>query len=209
MEQTFKNHLRTLRCRWKIDVKRVGPAHGSIARATIEVGREDMQPIIGHGSAPKSKDAIRMAMRNLWERVLAIPDPCTTTRPFAHISVPQPVVVFKPPHVGWFETAQVLGVDWEGQPPAIVQIACASGVYIDKADAPTARSILDDRRHTHCVFGEKRCIHPHSDELERGPTECRSDPIRCAGCGSHAENRFETSFAGVTHQFTLPFCSTL
>ena len=172
MEQTFENRLRMLRCQWKTDVQRVGPAHNSIAVAKIEVNREDMAPIIGRGSAPKSKHAIRLAMRDVWDAISTIPDPCTDTLPFTDLwsALQKAVIAFTPPPVQWFSHAQVLGVDWEGQPRAIVQIACKSGVYIDAADAAAALGILRDEKHVHCVFGE------HEMHLVANPKNLQHDP---------------------------------
>jgi hypothetical protein len=172
MEQQFENHLLMLRCTWTIDVQRVGTAHASIAHARIVVNRDDIESINGQGSAPKSKDATRIAMRNLWDTISAIPSPCTRTLPFVDLwsVLHKPIRVFVSPPAHWFTNAQVLGVDWEGQPRAIVQIACASGVYIDKANAPTALSILNDSKHVHCVFGE------HEMHLVANPTNLQLNP---------------------------------
>lgn len=68
--------------------------------------------------------------------------------------VDKPIIAFQRPPPCWFEQPQVLGVDWEGDPPVIVQIACKAGVYIDRTTSPFAKAVLRDARHKHCVFGQ-------------------------------------------------------
>lgn len=65
-----------------------------------------------------------------------------------------PIVVGRSPPTSWFSTGDdVLGVDWEGQPPALVQIACKHGIALDIPSAPWVRGVLTDARFTHAVFG--------------------------------------------------------
>jgi hypothetical protein len=56
--------------------------------------------------------------------------------------------------VNWFSDPQVLGIDWEGNPRAMIQIACASGIIIDVVNATWVAQVLSDARHTHTVFGD-------------------------------------------------------
>lgn len=170
MEQAFENRLRFLRCTWSVDEQRVGPPHASESCVTLVV-RRDGEEWVGYGRAPKSKDARRAAMRSLEEDIAEIPDPCLKTVSYERLweALCKAVVAFRPPPDAWFEAPQTLGVDWEGQPPAIVQIAGEAGVYIDRADAAHARRILADRRHVHCVFGaHEAALVANPRDLQRG-----------------------------------------
>ena len=62
-------------------------------------------------------------------------------------------MLFAPPPPSWFAEPDVVGVDWEGTPPRLVQVACRRGVAVDVAGAPWAAAVLRDARHAHVVFG--------------------------------------------------------
>lgn len=161
-----------MRCTYQIAVVRSGPAHMSIADATVTVRRADFEtPLVGNGSAGKNKDAIRTAMEDLWSRVGAITDPCSHQLAYTRLwpRLQKPLCVFEAPPPSWFREEQVLGVDFEGNPPALVQIACKQGVYIDRINAPAATTILADSSHTHCVFGD------HEIELVANPVNLQRD----------------------------------
>lgn len=56
--------------------------------------------------------------------------------------------------IGWFDEADTLGVDFEGMPPVLVQIACKHGVVVDRLRTAWVRRVLRDPRHLHCIFGQ-------------------------------------------------------
>lgn len=157
MEQAFQNRMRFLRCHYEFQEHRGGVPHAPEWRVEVRVTRPDGVHLTAHGSlAGNKKDARRSAIAAVAHQARTIPDPCTQgTMPFARLweTVQKPVCAFAPPPADWFAEAQVLGVDWEGSPPRIVQIACARGVYIDVVGAPAAARVLRDTRHTHCIFG--------------------------------------------------------
>ena len=61
--------------------------------------------------------------------------------------------MFEEPPAEWYAEPDVIGIDWEGQPPCLVQVACRHGVAVDVADAPWVHALLGDKRHEHVVFG--------------------------------------------------------
>ena len=108
-------------------------------------------------AAPKQKTAIRHAMQlHLEETLPNVTDPCTSKQHWMDLwcHVQKPICFRKAPPRNWFKKAQVLGVDWEGCPPSLVQIACERGVYIDSVSSLAAAKVLADGRHTHAVYGE-------------------------------------------------------
>jgi hypothetical protein len=176
MEVAFWNRLRHLRCTWSIGKSRIGPAHASNCVVTVTVKRGE-EEWCASGVAPKDKAALRQAILALEVEVDEIPDPCYQIVMYEKIWEMLPpsqrpsVVLFEPPPSSWFSEPQELGVDWEGQPPCIVQIACKQGVYIDDVSSNLAKRILADSRHTHYVFGA------HEVDLVSNPVNLQTDPF--------------------------------
>ena len=157
MEQKFENKLLFLRCKYEKIIERFGPSHDSIAKVIIKISRKDFNNVlIFEGIGKKNKEAFRNAIKKSWHVILKIPDPCELTIPFTLIweKCKKPICSFQKPDPLWFENSQILGIDWEGTPPSIVQICCKSGVYIDDVKSKTAQKILKDKKHKHCVFGK-------------------------------------------------------
>ena len=153
IRQVYEQRLRFLRLTDERVVQRYGPAHASMCRATLTV-----QTHTTVGVAPRTKDAIHAAMHDMLAHLATVPDPCTETLPWTQVGasiLPNfSVVAFRTPPADWFEESQDLGVDWEGSPPCLVQIAGAhKRVAIDTVDAPWVTRVLGDARHRHGVFG--------------------------------------------------------
>lgn len=117
----------------------------------------------GVGSAPKKKaareaafDAMAVSLEKALSRVKL--DEC----PAEFLPVPPSIVAFRPPPPHWFVDGGVVGVDFEGSPPTLAQIACDQGVYVDRLSK--AREVLQNKNLTHFVFGdpseEKRVASP-------------------------------------------------
>ncbi len=161
IEQRLEVLLRKLRCKWKMDVNLIEPFH--VCR--IIVTRNDIVTIKGVGKSLKKKVAIQNAMISIWNDVLKISDPCNKEILWKNVweKISKPICIFMMPPYNWFNEPQTLGIDWEGCPPSIVQIACKSGVYIDNCNALYVKEILNNEKHTHCVFGE------HETHLVKNP----------------------------------------
>ena len=153
VEQRFENLVDWLRC----SVHEESRVLQYFSVYKVEVTRHDLKPpIVGHGQAPTKKAARRHAIMAVMPRIWVLSDPCKFELGWVelwHHRLKKPVVAFERPPAWWFEQPQVLGVDWEGSPPVLVQVACEAGVYIDRTSALLAKSILADKRHIHCVFG--------------------------------------------------------
>lgn len=169
MEQEFRNRVRWLRCTCSVELTRQGPAHASVATATVVVRRRDGESWTRCASAPRNKDAIRAAMHAFEEVFATFTDPCTLPYEDLWKHVCKPICAFKDPPVEWFEHAEVIGVDWEGQPPSLVQIACREGVLVHCADSKVASDILSNSHHTHCVFGA------HEEHLVANPLQLQQN----------------------------------
>ena len=104
-------------------------------------------------------EARRSAMKKATDWLSTIVDEgCThiSYQTFArNISEEHTIFVF-PGHCpsGWFDEAQLLGIDFEGTPPCMIQIACFSGIVIENIHAEWVQTILKDPKHTHAVFGQ-------------------------------------------------------
>jgi hypothetical protein len=105
----------------------------------------------------------------------------------------------------WYSESQHLGVDFEGtKPPQIVQIACAQGVYVAPFDDPSARKVLRDPRHVHCVFGaheEKYCANP------RNVQRCQSESLPALAAAlfcPHLRLRKDPSIHARTNDWRAP-----
>ena len=153
-QQQLENLVDKLRCTMTVEWFREDP---HCKECWVEVSRGDLRdPVIGRGIATKKKDAKRQAIMDVLPKVRALSDPCEEVLDWVDLwklRLKKPIVAFQRPPAWWFDTPQVLGVDWEGDPPVLVQIACEAGVYIDRTTDSFAKSILEDKRHTHCVFG--------------------------------------------------------
>ena len=154
--QLFENRARLLRCTFECTDLKPPP----LARVEIVVWQRGERVASAVGVGSKRKDAYQDAYWKCFDLLKNVPDPCPMTMPyieFCQRMMPKPpVCLFKEPPTSWFEKGQVLGIDWEGFPPSLVQIACASGVYVELATSPTALKILNDVRHTHCVYGKHK-----------------------------------------------------
>lgn len=170
IEQHFENRIRHLRCTWVFEKTRIGPPHASFANITLTV-RRGTDVWKSKGLAPRDKDAKRQAISQLLPYIDDIPDPCDKTIPFESLwgKVQKPICVFKPPPSHWFVIPEILGIDWEGSPRSIVQIACKHGVYIDFVGKGSTEQILKNKNHTHCVFGE------HETHLVANPVNLQTD----------------------------------
>ena len=130
---------------------RTGPPHAPTFTVVFVVHDERA---IGHGL--RKKEAWRNAALAMIPKLEALPDPCSRivkwTDLYGHIK--NPVIRFRQPPMEWFSDPQVLGIDWEGEPRAMIQVACKSGIVIDVHDAPWVARVLSDERHTHAVFGD-------------------------------------------------------
>jgi hypothetical protein len=157
MEQAFENRIRHLRCTHQIQHVPSGPAHCIVWTAHLSITTADSRQLVTSSSVfSKRKEAVRQVMTQGLALLQGVKDPCdkTMTAVDAWRASKQPMVLFQPPPASWFADAQVLGIDFEGSPPALVQLACREGVYVDRVSSPTAQAILQDARHKHCVFGE-------------------------------------------------------
>lgn len=158
MEQVFFNRLKHLRCDHELSIERHGPQHMSTATATLSVRRYGDTLFRCSAEASKNKDAVREVIRESMSYVDRIDDPCTETIMYESLweEHAQTIVAFHVPPPSWFDNTspQVLGIDFEGQPPCICQIACDRGVYIDEIDTPLVQQILRNPMFTHAVFGE-------------------------------------------------------
>ena len=161
VEQDFRNLSSLLRCEHIIKEQTLDDKSYLFG---IKITRIDIQPIIVCKLYPSdcSKQMKKMVKKMVYTEALrslsTIKNPCDKEIPWKDLwnwsSIKRPICLFEKPPDAWFEKDQVLGIDWEGSPPNIAQIACRSGVYIDKVDSIYIREILNDERHTHCVFGE-------------------------------------------------------
>ena len=146
LEQAFHRALIRLRRGCRERCARVGTA---LYEHTVAVEAVATVSARGH----TARDARRHALDLLVPVLTQLPDPCSRSRAWTEAFPAPRVCAFRPPPASWFDAPQLLGVDFEGTPPALVQIACADGVAIDAVDAPWASSVLADARHVHCVFG--------------------------------------------------------
>lgn len=157
-------------------VLRFGPAHDSVAEVTLCVRSLDSNIIaVATGQASKTKDATRDAMKMLLDKLVSIPDPCVKNIAWLDLANKEltgvEVITFRNPQAHWFGTPQHVGVDWEGSPPCLVQIACAHGIGIDVISAPWVQFVLGDARHTHGVFGA------HEMGLVANPVNLQTNPV--------------------------------
>ena len=172
VEQAFEKRIRHLRVAHHIQHVASGPAHRTVWTAHLSMTMADGREVVANGVPfPKRKEATRHALMRGLALLRDEDDPCDTTVSAVGVwrSSKQPTVCFDSPPVHWFADAQILGVDFEGSPPVLVQIACREGVYVDRVSSPAAQAILRDERHTHCVFGE------HETELVARPWNLQTD----------------------------------
>ena len=167
--QLFENRARFLRCTFECTVLKPPPL--ACVKIVVWQRGERVASAVGVGS--KRKDAYQDAYWKCFDLLKNVPDPCSRTMQYCDmwktIMHKKPVCLFEPPPTSWFEKGQVLGIDWEGFPPSLVQIACASGVYVDTATSPTALKILNDARHRHCVYGS------HEMHMVANPVNLQED----------------------------------
>jgi hypothetical protein len=158
VEQVFDKFVVKYRLQHDVQVVRCGPSHDATFMVSIVAKRKDLdQDLQVSASAGKKKDALKTAMQLFLHKAAHIPDPCNRTFNFEHLwdTLKKPICAFKTPPREWFESGQVLGIDWEGSPVNYtVQIAGIHGVLVADALDPVAIDILRDRKHVHCVFGE-------------------------------------------------------
>tara|TARA_B100001093_G_scaffold436315_1_gene434662 strand:- start:699 stop:1454 length:756 start_codon:yes stop_codon:yes gene_type:complete len=170
LEQHFRNKIKFLRC----DIEIEGLEDQRFNITHIKIKRKDIKDITGQGLGETKKEAIRNAMRNLWFTLDNIPDPCTKTIKFMNlydlIMGGKEIISFKKPPENWFSQGQILGIDWEGCPPKIVQISCEHGIYIDRVESQFVKKILESDKHTHCVFGK------HEIDLVENPLNLQQNP---------------------------------
>ncbi len=178
MEQNFKNTLRYLRLTHEETIVRQGPAHASMVYVQINVKKDNATLISDNVEYyGKTKEARRKVMEKLITKLKHVSDPCTCERPWPSLWAKvfqKSISIFQTPPAEWFNEPQVLGVDWEGQPIALVQIACKRGVAIDAHDAPWVNSVLTDKRHNHAVFGK------HEIHLVGNPMQIQESDISLA-----------------------------
>lgn len=105
-------------------------------------------------------DARRVAMSEATTWLKSMSDAELGIRTFAYstlaraVAQSQEAIAFAPrPPDGWFDTPQMLGVDFEGTPPSIVQLSCASGTVVDRLTTRWIQEVLWSAMHTHAVFG--------------------------------------------------------
>lgn len=157
LQQRYFNELRRLRHVRVHDVQKCLP-DGCIHTSLCFDYQRRIHTVVGKAreSASKSRDdAVRRAVQWLSQ----LRDPCGVAVSFldeaASVLRHLPILCFparSPP--GWFATPQIVGVDFEGQPAAIVQIACARGVVIESYTCKWVQDVLHDARHTHAIFGK-------------------------------------------------------
>lgn len=105
-------------------------------------------------------EARRLAMSEATAWLKSISDAELGIRTFDYFTLARAVtrsqeaIAFAPrPPDGWFDTPQMLGIDFEGMPPTIVQISCASGTVVDRVTTRWIQDVLWSAMHTHAVFG--------------------------------------------------------
>lgn len=169
MEQSFEKHMRQRRCSWSI-CKAGGKVGWTVHISIKQMWNDEEKTYSASGVASKIKDATRSAMQSAL--LLDIQDPCRTTLPYQDLwkQVEKPLCAFQRPPVSWFETPEILGIDFEGSPPIIVQIASKYGVYIDRIDSEEANRIMSDEKHKHCLFGA------HEEKFVKNPINLQKDP---------------------------------
>lgn len=167
--QLFENRARFLRCTYNCTVLKPPP----FARVEIVVWQRGIRVASAVGMGSKKKDAYKDAYCQCLDGLKNVQDPCSRTMQYCNMwnsnLLKKPVCLFKLPPTSWFKKGQILGIDWEGLPPSLVQIDCASGVYVDTARSPTALKILNDVRHTHCVYGS------HEMHMVANPVNLQED----------------------------------
>lgn len=157
IKERFEAALRHRRLHQKEHVKRSGPSHLSTASVHIRIDRADGSIVCqAIGRASKTKVARRRAMEQLLPDIIAVPDPCLQRVDWLKLwrRFQKPVTLFKPPPNSWHALPQILGIDFEGSPPVIVQVASVNGVAIDRCDAAWVQNVLGDQKHTHAIFGD-------------------------------------------------------
>ena len=102
--------------------------------------------------------ARRCSMDIMYPALLRMENPCPIELAWVHFGKDllrgKPLLLFpRHPPMHWFKRAQVVGVDFEGSPPRLVQIACERGVVVARCWATWVASVLQDRRLVHAVFG--------------------------------------------------------
>ena len=116
----------------------------------------------------------QVSISNIWDDLNLIPDPCKKQKKymklFKHVLENEKIIAFRSPPDDWFSQSQILGIDFEGSPPTIAQIACEKGVFISRVNKPKVIEILKDPKHIHCVFGK------HEEELVGNPLNLQIDP---------------------------------
>ena len=112
-------------------------------------------PFVGIDPITKTARGKAMLQAMAFLRTVHNPHPQVDYLRFARCALDDvPILLFPESRpVGWFDRSDVIGVDMEGSPAALVQLACAMGVVIHRLDCPWVRTILDDPRHVHAIFG--------------------------------------------------------
>ena len=176
MEQKIYNQLRFLRLDIEESVLREGPPHNSFATVTLFIKRNNDIILTGIGKSSKTKDAKRNALLSLKDELDKIPDPCKKSINWSElwIYVKKPIICFQCPPTHWFKYGEILGVDFEGNPPTLVQIACKDGILIDNISSICVKEILSKNSYIHAIFGK------HEECFVKNPVNVQYDGLSLA-----------------------------
>ena len=101
-------------------------------------------------------DTIARARRDaMWRGLAYLVDRLPSFRrvPWIELHLDAPLCLLIAPPAEWLDAPDVLGVAWQGDAPALVQVACRHGVALDRADAAWVHACLGDARHACATFG--------------------------------------------------------
>ena len=162
---SIQNILKHKRCHIEEEpFSHIGPPHMRLFTYKVKIlnlQNECIREVIGTGTSKKiSKNDANNTIINILNN---IPDPCTEKFDISNIQISRPVITFRKPPNNWFDEPQILGIDFEGLPPALVQICCRRGIVIENLYEPWVQHVLHDTRHIHYIFGK------HENDLVGNP----------------------------------------
>lgn len=141
-----------------------GPPHMPLFTYTVKIlnlQNQCIRKVIETGTS--KKNAKKNANNTILNILNDIPDPCIRKIDISNIKLNKPIITFREPEDNWFDEPQILGIDFEGLPPALVQIGCRNGIVIENLYEPWVQHVLHDQRHIHYIFGE------HENDLVGNP----------------------------------------
>jgi len=160
----FQGILKHKRCHIIESNSSIGPPHMPIFYHNIkllDLHNISLNEVIESGTT--KKHAKRNAINSIQNTLNRIPDPCTREFNISNNQISLPIITFKEPKDNWFDEPQILGIDFEGLPPALVQIGCRNGIVIENLYEPWVQHVLHDTRHIHYIFGK------HESDLVGNP----------------------------------------